>query len=120
MYADRILETSTTTGTGDFTLAGAVSGYRTFNTGVGVGPAFAYCILAIDGSGVPTGEWEAGEGWLSGTTTLVRNNPQTGSAAVPISFSAGTKRVNLSPVSTQLNAIGSGTGINNQTNLGGF
>ena len=92
-YIDRVLETSTSTGTGDFTLAGAVVGYQSFNTAIGTGVKTDYAIVAVDANGVPTGEWEVGEGSLSGATTLVRDVPLTGSAAVPVSFSAGTKRV---------------------------
>ena len=40
LVADRVKETSTTTGTGDVTLAGAASGFRTFNAAFGVGPLF--------------------------------------------------------------------------------
>lgn len=94
-FADRVKETATTTGTGDFTLAGASTGYRTFNSGFGVGPPFYYCIEAVDGSGVPTGDWEVGIGWLSASTTLVRNQVLSNSAGTTalINFSAGTKNV---------------------------
>ena len=92
-YADRVLETSTTTGTGNITLAGAITGYRTFNTAIGTLVKTDYSIVAVDGAGIPTGEWETGEGSLSASTTLVRDVPLQGSAAVPVSFSAGTKRV---------------------------
>lgn len=94
-FADRVMETSTTTGTGNITLAGAVTGYRTFNAAVGTNINFDYAIVAVDGSGTPTGDWEVGEGYLSGSTTLVRAQPETGSASTPVSFSAGTKRVFL-------------------------
>jgi hypothetical protein len=93
IYKNRVLETSTTTGTGNITLAGAITGYQTFNAAFGLGVFTDYSIVAVDGSGVPTGEWEVGEGYLSGTTTFVRAVPLSGSAAVPVSFSAGTKRV---------------------------
>ena len=96
-YADRVLETSTTTGTGSITLAGAVTGFRTFNTGLGLNILTDYVIEGVDGSNVPTGEWETGTGYLSGATTLVRQIPKAGSAATPVSFSAGTKRVFISP-----------------------
>ena len=92
-YADRTLETTTTTGTGAITLAGAVTGYRTFNTAIGLNVLTDYVIVGVDGSGVPTGEWEVGEGYLSASTTLVRMVPLSGSAATPVNFSAGTKRV---------------------------
>jgi hypothetical protein len=92
-YADRVLETSTTTGTGDITLAGAVTGYRTFNAAIGTQVNFDYCIVAVDGSGVPTGDWEVGEGYLSASTTLVRSVLLSSSTGAAVSFSAGTKRV---------------------------
>jgi hypothetical protein len=92
-YKDRVLETSTTTGTGDLTLAGAITGYQTFNTAVGTLVRFDYAIVGVDGSGVPTGEWEVGYGHLSASTTLVRQQPISGSASTPVSFTAGTKRV---------------------------
>ena len=92
-YADRVLETSTTTGVGSITTAGAVAGYRTFNTAIGLNVVTDYAIVAVDANGVPTGEWEVGEGYLSGATTLVRQVPLSGSAATPVNFSAGTKRV---------------------------
>jgi hypothetical protein len=92
-YADRVLETSTTTGTGDITLAGAVTGYRTFNAAVGTQVTTDYAIVAVDGSGVPTGEWEVGEGYLSASTTLVRALLLSSSTGSAVSFAAGTKRV---------------------------
>ena len=92
-YADRVLETSTTTGASDFTLAGAVTGYRTFNTAIGTGVTTDYAIVAVDGSGVPTGEWEVGEGYLSSSTVLVRSVVLSSSTGSAVSFAAGTKRV---------------------------
>lgn len=101
-YRDRVLETSTSTGTGDITLAGAITGYRTFNNALGLNVRTDYCIVSVDGSGVPTGEWEVGNGHLSGTTTLVRSNPLSGSASVPVSFTAGTKRVFITHSANEL------------------
>lgn len=99
-YADRVLETSTTTGTGSMTLAGAVAGFRTFNAGLGLNILTDYVIEGVDASNVPTGEWETGLGYISSATVFVRKTPKSGSAAVPVSFSAGTKRVFISPNST--------------------
>jgi len=92
-YADRVLETSTSTGTGNITLAGAITGFQTFNTGIGLNLITDYTIEAVDASDVPTGQGEVGEGYLSSATTLVRSVPLSGSAPVPVNFSAGTKRV---------------------------
>ena len=41
---DRVKETSTTTGTGTFTLAGAVTGFETFSSAIGNGNTTYYAI----------------------------------------------------------------------------
>lgn len=91
---DRCMETSTTTGTGNFTLAGAVAGYRVLYSGSNLDKTFDYCIEAVDANGVPTGDWEVGAGYLSASTTLVRAAVHVSSNAdALVSFAAGTKRV---------------------------
>ena len=40
---DRVKETSTTQGTGDITLAGASTGFISFNTGIGTSNTTYYC-----------------------------------------------------------------------------
>lgn len=99
---DRVCETTTTTGTGTLTLLGAVTGYRAFST-VGNSNTCFYTIEAIDGNGAPTGDWECGIGTytLSGTT-LARTTLLSSSTGSAINFSAGTKRVFLSPPSAML------------------
>lgn len=93
-FADRVKETSSTTGTGNITLAGAVAGFQSFNAAFGTNNEFEYFIEAIDGTGVPTGDWEVGDGYLSGTTTLVRDMVRDSSnAGALVSFSAGAKYV---------------------------
>ena len=66
---DRVKETSTTTGTGDITLAGVPSGQGkvTFSSGIGVGNTTYYCIFQQGSS-----SFEIGLGTLSGSTTLER------------------------------------------------
>lgn len=97
---DSVLETSTTTGAGNFTLSGAVTGYRTFASVCSINDTFPYYIEAVDGSGIPTGSWETGIGTYSGTNTLTRtsvlDSSNSGSA---VSFSSGTKRVGIGAVS---------------------
>lgn len=91
---DRVLETSTTTGTGNFTLAGAVSGFRTFSSATALDRPFYYCIESVDASGNPNGDWEVGTGYLSASTTLVRAEIEASSNSnAAVSFGAGTKRV---------------------------
>jgi hypothetical protein len=66
---DRVKETSTTSGTGNFTLAGASQGFESFASGVGVGNTTYYTIVE---SG--TNNFEVGENTLSATSTLVRTS----------------------------------------------
>jgi len=88
-FADRVKETTTTTGTGNITLAGAASQYQSFNTAFGIGPEFYYAIVGQTGT-----EWEVGEGYLTGSTTLVRDAVYSSSNSnALVNFSAGTKDV---------------------------
>lgn len=87
-YYDRVSETTTTTGTGTVTLAGAVTGYRTFTSAVPTGDLVRYAIVGA------TTEWEVGEGVLATTSTLTRVNVFSSSNAnALVNFSAGTKTV---------------------------
>jgi hypothetical protein len=86
LLADRVRETSATTGTGTLTLAGAVAGYQGFNAAFANGDTVYYVIQYAT-------EWEVGIGTV-GTGTLARNTvlqSSNGDALVP--FSAGTKDV---------------------------
>jgi len=92
--ADRVLETSTTTGTGDITISGAVTGFRTFASAYAVGDLFPYVIEGVDASGNPTGEYECGEGQLLTSSTFSRYHVDTSSNAnALVNLSAGTKYV---------------------------
>jgi hypothetical protein len=86
---DRVKETSTTTGTGTFTLLGASTGFQSFSS-IGNSNTTYYAIALQGGS-----EWEVGIGTytLSGTTlarTTILASSNSGSA---VNFSAGTKDV---------------------------
>jgi hypothetical protein len=95
--ADRVKETSTTTGTGDFTLDGAVAGYRAFYGSMGVGDIFFYTILHSNGV-----EWETGYGTLLSTTTISRKWVHASSNLNSlVDFSAGTKEVFVSLTARQ-------------------
>jgi hypothetical protein len=89
----RVKETSTTTGTGNLTLAGAVSNYVSFNTAYGTSRRFLYVIVHQSAA-----EWESGIGYLSASTTLVREQVRNNSSGTSsaISLSSGTKDVFVS------------------------
>ena len=93
---DNVQETSTTTGTGDFTVSGAVAANKTLASRYSVGDTLPYAIKAVDAVGVPTGEWEVGIGTYSAANTLTRTTVLSSSNSdALVSFSAGTKRVSV-------------------------
>lgn len=106
IVADRVKETSTTTGTGPVTLAGTLTGYRAFSSVCSNGDVINYTIQAVDAGGNPTGDWEVGRGtWGTGgiitrTTTLASSN---GNALV--SFAAGAKHVWLDVPADQISSF---------------
>lgn len=91
--ADRVMESSSTTGTGTLTLAGAVTGFQSF-AAIGNANTCTYAVFAVDGSGVPTGDWETGIGtYTSSGTTLSRGVIESSNSNALVNFAAGTKRV---------------------------
>lgn len=108
-FHDRVLETTTTTGTGDITPSGAVTGFRTFSSVLSDTDTFDYVIYAADANGVPTGEWEAGEGtWNAG---VIERSPQSSSnSGSLVDFGAGSKYVMLSANAATLASMGGGGG----------
>jgi hypothetical protein len=102
-FRDRVMETSTTTGTGAVTLAGAVSGFQTFADDIPTNISVPYAIEAVDSNGNPTGEWETGSGYLSSSSVFVRDVVfESSNANAPVNFAAGTKRVSLQLVSREV------------------
>jgi hypothetical protein len=88
---DRVKETSTTTGTGTFSLAGAETGFETFVAGVGDGNTTYYAI-SHDG----TDQWEVGVGTVTdaATDTLSRDTIISSSNSdAAVNFTAGGKTV---------------------------
>ena len=87
---DRVKETTTTTGTGAVSLAGAVTGFETFAAGIGNSNTVYYCIAHQDQA-----EFEVGLGTLNGdsstlTRTTVISSSNSDSA---VDFASGTKDV---------------------------
>jgi len=89
---DRVKDTTTSTGTGNITLSGtAPSTYQTFANAYATGTPFLYCIAHQSAN-----EWETGTGYLSASTTLVRDSGVMDGSSGPgvlVNFSAGTKDV---------------------------
>lgn len=86
---DRVQVTSTTTGTGTFTLGSAVSGFQDFSV-IGNANTTYYAIV-----GQGTTEWEVGLGtYTSSGTTLSRDTIlESSNGGTAVNFSAGTKNV---------------------------
>ena len=93
--ADRIKETTITTGTGPLTLAGAVVGFRSFLLApMATNDTCSYAIVSATGL-----ESEAGIGTFTSPNILTRTTVQSssnGNAAV--NFSAGVKDVFIGPI----------------------
>jgi hypothetical protein len=88
--ADRVRETSTTTGTAAFALAGAVGNYQSFSV-VGSGNTTPYFALSQAAN-----EWESGIGTFT-SGTLSRSTVLSSSTGSKVSFSAGTKDIFVAP-----------------------
>jgi len=107
VLADRVKETTTTTGTGTVTLLGASTGYQSFSA-IGNGNTTYYTIAAQTGT-----EWEVGIGtYTSSGTTLARTTVISSSnSGSLVNFSAGTKDVFVTyPAEYTANGIGGGIG----------
>lgn len=90
VIADRVRETTTTTGTGAVTLGGAYTGFQAFSAAIGNGNSTYYTI-----SSLVTGQWEVGIGtYTSSTNTLSRDTilASSNSGSV-VTLSAGSKDV---------------------------
>ena len=89
IVADRVQETSTTTGTGSFTLDGAVVGYQTFASVLSTSDTTYYTIADQGGA-----NWEVGLGTFTSPSTLARTTILSSSnAGSAVNFTAGTKNV---------------------------
>ena len=89
VLADRVKETTTTTGTGTVTLLGAATGFQSF-AAIGNANTTYYAIVGQTGS-----EWEVGIGtYTSSGTTLSRDTVLASSnSGSLVNLSAGTKDV---------------------------
>ncbi len=99
VWGDRVAETSTTTGTGAFTLAAAMTGYQRFSAFCSTNDTVYYAIFAVDANGNPSGDWETGLGTYSSANTLTRTSvSQSTNSDNAVNFAAGTKWVIACPI----------------------
>lgn len=101
-FAERVKDTTTTTGTGTVTLAGsAPTGFRTFASAYGAESRQVRYAIVDAG----TGDWEAGRGTFDGTTGLARDSVESSSnSGSLVSFAAGTKDVFVTVLSSDVGA----------------
>ena len=88
---DRVKETSTTTGTGTFSLGGAVDGFESFVTGIANGNTTYYAAVNRDANEFEVGigtVTDASPDTLARTTILSSSNSDSA-----VDFSAGTKDI---------------------------
>lgn len=99
VVADRVKETTTTEGTGDISLGGAVSGYQAFGDVMSDTDTCPYAI--VDRT---TGDYETGEATYNATAdSLTRDTVKTSSnAGSTVDFGSGTKTVGLVPIEDRL------------------
>ena len=92
--ADRVKETTTTTGTGAVTLAGATTGFAAFSSVLSVNDTTHYVIT-------DSTAWETGLGTYSSTNTLTRTTVIASSNSNnAVNWSAGSKDVFISALAT--------------------
>lgn len=86
-FVDLVRNFTTTQGTGDFALGGAVSGFGSFASAIAAGERFYYCAAGVD----KPNEREVGRGTMLANNRIARE-PLNGT---PTDFSSGTKTVAL-------------------------
>jgi len=96
----RVAETSTTTGTGAFTLSGALTGHQRFSAVCATSDTTEYVIVAENGT------WEEGFGTYSSANTLTRTTVSGSSnAGAAVNFAAGNKTVLMTPQASRVGGI---------------
>ena len=85
---DRVKENSTTTGTGTFTLSGAVTGFETFSAAIGNANTTYYTIHTQNAAQFEVGIGTVGAGTLARDTVISSSNSDAA-----VDFTAGTKDV---------------------------
>ena len=87
---DRVKETSSTTGTGTFTLGGAVSGFETFSAGIGGSNTTYYCIFETGTATVDFANLNFPSATFSAAYGVIYNDDKSDKLVVILDF-GGTK-----------------------------
>lgn len=119
VIADRVKESTATTGVGALTLDGALTAYRTFDDVCNDADTVYYAIEAVDANGLPTGDWEVGLGTYS-AGTLTRTAPSASSnGGAAVNFAAGTKHVWIDATAAQIAAFLTAASLASPPAIGG-
>ena len=113
VIADRVRETTTTTGTGSVTLGGAYTSFQTFSAAIGNANNTYYTIASAT-----SGEWEVGIGTYSSSGNLLSRDTVLSSSngGSLVSFTSGTKDVFVTqPASRAIFVQNAGTGLQTGT-----
>ena len=110
---DRVKETSTSTGTGDFVLAGAADGFQSFTDALADGDTTYYAIE--DGT-----DWETGLGtWTESTSTLARTTIyESSNSGNAVDWEAGDKNVFITQPAKRAGTIPAYTQISELPTVG--
>ena len=112
IIADRVKETSSTNGASNITLSGAVTGFQSFSSAIGIGNT---CYYVIENPNA--GEWEVGIGTISDATTLIRTTIlKSSNSNSVVTFTSGTKNVFVSFPADQIADLATLDGIESLTN----
>lgn len=110
LLPSRVLETTITTGTGTYTLAGAVTGFRAFSAPLSNSDT---CIYYAEGGS----DWELGYGTYSGGTIARTGIIKSSNSNNAVNWAAGTKTIGIAPIgpsdldSTNLGRLHNALGI---------
>lgn len=112
---NRVLETTTSTGTGNITVSGAVTGFRAIGSVLSVGQDEDFAIWAVDANGNATGDFEIVRCTYSSANTLTRSATpyDSSNAGAAVNFSAGTKWVALTTAAENIFTGGRGLAFAN-------
>jgi hypothetical protein len=109
---DRVKESSTSSGTGNITLGGAIPGYQTFNAAIATGSTVYYTIHNLTAG--DDDEWEVGVGTFTSPATLARNTVLSSSnsgSLVPFTAGASGLEVFVTQPAEQALYTNQATGI---------